>query len=69
VCLTRCHELHQTTVATSKKTETAVRLSEEDQAQILNLTRDVEKTWAAVESSHMQVPALVCRKILRAEHT
>jgi len=39
-------------VSTSKKSDTAVRLSEEDQEQILNLTRDVQRTWSAVEESH-----------------
>ena len=48
----RCHELHQTIITTSKKSETAIRLSEEDQAQILNLAKDVQKTWSAVEDSH-----------------
>lgn len=29
-----------------------MRLSEEDEEQILHLTRDVERTWSAVEESH-----------------
>lgn len=50
--LKKCRELTSEITNTSNKVATATKMSLEDQALILQLKKDIEKMWSAVEMSH-----------------
>jgi hypothetical protein len=48
----KCRELNAEIVASAAKVATALKLSEEDQATIVALKREIEKSWRLVDAAH-----------------
>jgi len=48
----KCRELNAEIVANSAKVATALKLSQEDQATIASLKKEVEKAWKMVDAAH-----------------
>lgn len=48
----KCRELNTEIVSNAAKVQTALRLSEEDQATIGALRKEIEKAWKIVDASH-----------------
>jgi len=48
----KCRELNQEIVANAVKVQTALKLSQEDQATITALKKEIERAWKMVEASH-----------------
>uniref|UniRef100_A0A0B6ZHL9 Cilia- and flagella-associated protein 58 central coiled coil domain-containing protein n=1 Tax=Arion vulgaris TaxID=1028688 RepID=A0A0B6ZHL9_9EUPU len=48
----KCRELNAEIVANSAKVSTALKLSQEDQATITSLKKEVEKAWKMVDAAH-----------------
>lgn len=48
----KCRELNAEIVANSAKVSTALKLSQEDQATIASLKKEIEKAWKMVDSAH-----------------
>lgn len=56
----KCRELNGEIVSNAAKVQTALRLSEEDQATIIALKREIEKAWKMVDASHEKVRVCLC---------
>ncbi|XP_075922472.1 cilia- and flagella-associated protein 58 [Petromyzon marinus] len=50
--MTKCRELNAEIVANSAKVSTALKLSQEDQASIASLKKEIEKAWKMVDAAH-----------------
>lgn len=48
----KCRELNAEIVANSAKVSTALKLSQEDQATIASLKKEIEKAWKMVDAAH-----------------
>jgi len=48
----KCRELNQEIVTNAAKVQTALKLSQEDQATITALKKEIERAWKMVETSH-----------------
>ena len=48
----KCRELNAEIVSNAAKVQTALKLSEEDQAIISSLKKEIEKAWSMVDASH-----------------
>ncbi|KAL3864718.1 hypothetical protein ACJMK2_006491 [Sinanodonta woodiana] len=48
----KCRELNAEIVANSAKVSTALKLSQEDQANIASLKKEIEKAWKMVDAAH-----------------
>ncbi|XP_074640823.1 cilia- and flagella-associated protein 58-like [Tubulanus polymorphus] len=48
----KCRELNAEIVANSAKVQTALKLSQEDQATIASLKKEIEKAWKMVDAAH-----------------
>ena len=48
----KCRDLNGEIVSGASKVAAALKLSEEDQATIAALKREVEKSWRAVDAAH-----------------
>jgi hypothetical protein len=48
----KCRELNNEIVSNAAKVQTALKLSEEDQATIVALKKEIEKAWKMVDASH-----------------
>merc|ERR1719399_2121668 len=48
----KCRELNQEIVQNAVKVQTALKLSQEDQATIQSLKKEIERAWKMVEASH-----------------
>ncbi|XP_013394677.1 cilia- and flagella-associated protein 58 [Lingula anatina] len=48
----KCRELNAEIVANAAKVSTALKLSQEDQATIASLRKEIEKAWKMVDSAH-----------------
>ena len=48
----KCRELNSEIVSNAAKVQTALKLSEEDQAIISSLKKEIEKAWGMVDASH-----------------
>eukprot|EP00930_Biecheleria_cincta_P106475 TRINITY_DN9_c0_g1_i1.p1 TRINITY_DN9_c0_g1~~TRINITY_DN9_c0_g1_i1.p1 ORF type:complete len:853 (+),score=305.00 TRINITY_DN9_c0_g1_i1:42-2600(+) len=48
----KCRDLNAEIVSNATKVQTALNLSKEDQATIVNLKKEIERAWKMVEASH-----------------
>merc|ERR1712093_48475 len=48
----KCRELNAEIVSNAVKVQTALKLSQEDQATIASLKKEIERAWKMVEASH-----------------
>jgi hypothetical protein len=51
----KCRELNAEIVANAAKVAAALQLSEEDQATVASLKKEVEKAWKLVDTAHEKV--------------
>lgn len=66
--LATCRQLNAEIVSNVAKVQTALHLSEEDQATIVALKRELEKSWKALDAAIEKVWRLHCSFYMRMYH-
>merc|ERR1712093_840298 len=65
----KCRELNAEIVSNAVKVRTALKLSQEDQATITALKKEIERAWKMVEASHEKENVTSKKKQMRAMQT